>query len=114
MLSGDNGILQRATTAKENTDNAQIKERIQLAYHSALVEGKGEITEDLLATELNNEFGARDTAYVLTDSEDGKSWNIAIIGTSVTENITKPSNVQTIDPSVEYGYANKQYEYANK
>ena len=44
MLSGDNGILQKATTAKENTDNSQIQERINLAYHSALVDGKGKVT----------------------------------------------------------------------
>ncbi len=41
MLSGDNGVLQRATDAKTKSDEAQIRERIQLAYHSALTGGKG-------------------------------------------------------------------------
>lgn len=91
MLSGDNSILQKATDAKTNSENEQIRERIQLAYHSALINGQGKITEDLLETELTNEFGERDTAYTLADNET--QWNIAIIGTDVSESIPKPSNL---------------------
>ena len=56
MLSGDNGVLQKATTAKENTDSSQIQERINLAYHSSLVEGQGKVTEPSLESELKKEF----------------------------------------------------------
>ena len=40
MLTGNNGILQRAGEAKENSDKAKIIEKMQLAYLSALSEGK--------------------------------------------------------------------------
>lgn len=80
MLSGDNGILQKATTAKENTNSAQIKERIQLAYHSALAGGQGSYTYDTLMKELENEFK---TDYDVDDS--GKdNWILYAHGQNVT------------------------------
>jgi len=57
MLTGDNGILQRAGEAKDTTDEAQIKEKIRLSYLAALTGGKGQVTEGLLADELDKEFG---------------------------------------------------------
>ena len=36
MLSGDNGILQKATTAKTETEKSQEQEIVTLAYNSAL------------------------------------------------------------------------------
>ena len=80
MLSGDNGILQKATTAKENTDSAQIKERIQLAYHSALAEGQGSYTKESLEVELEKEFT---TDYSVDDS-DNDNWILTAKGISVT------------------------------
>ena len=80
MLSGDNGILQRATDAKTNTDNAQIKERIQLAYHSALTKDitgeNGELTMPTLQEELNNEFTGKNVT--ITPSADNKEWTINV------------------------------------
>ena len=109
MLTGDNGILQRAASSKVNVDNSQIQERINLAYHSALINGQGDITEDLLEKDLSNEFGFRNIAYTLINSKDGKSWIVSINGTNVKETILKPSKLQTepINPEVEYGYAEK-------
>ena len=57
MLTGDNGILQRAGEAKNTTDEAQIKEKIRLSYLAALTGGKGQATEKLLKDELDKEFG---------------------------------------------------------
>ena len=46
MLSGDNGILQKATTAKENTERAEIVENAKLDILAKISEKKGEnITE---------------------------------------------------------------------
>lgn len=81
MLSGDNSILQKATTAKENTDNAQIKERIQLAYHSALTGGQGSYTKESLENELKKEFGENN--YNVDDS-DNTNWILTAQGQSVT------------------------------
>ena len=81
MLSGDNGILQRATDAKTKSDEAQIKERIQLAYHSALTGGKGSYTKESLEDELENEFGENN--YNVDDS-DSDNWVLSAKGQSVT------------------------------
>ena len=80
MLSGDNGILQKATDAKTKSDEAQIKERIQLAYHSALAKDitgeNGELTMPTLQAELNNEFSGR--TVTITPSADNKEWTIKV------------------------------------
>ena len=81
MLTGDNGILQKATTAKENTDSAQIKERIQLAYHSALTEGQGSYTKNSLEEELIKEFG---NDFEEVDDSDYTNWILKAKGQSVT------------------------------
>ena len=53
-LTGENGILTRATDAKEQTEIADEKEAIQLAYAGAVAEKRG--TGDVTADDLNNEF----------------------------------------------------------
>ena len=87
MLSGDNGILQKATTAKENTTNSQITERIQLAYHAALTGGQGSYTKDTLMAELKKEF---ETDYDVDDS-DNKNWKMKAHGQEVTIPAGKPN-----------------------
>ncbi len=79
MLSGNNGILKKATDAKANTDNAQIKERIQLAYHSALTYGLGSYTKESLEDELKKEFT---TDYSVDDSDDD-NWILYAQGQNV-------------------------------
>ena len=79
MLSGDNGILQKATDAKTRTDESQIKERIQLAYHSALTDGQGGYTKQSLEDELKKEFV---TDYSVDDSND-INWTLNAKGQSV-------------------------------
>ena len=79
MLSGDNGILQRATDAKTKSDETQIRERIQLAYHSALTRGQGSYTYDTLMKELENEFK---TGYDVDDSDD-TNWILRAQGQEV-------------------------------
>ena len=80
MLSGDNGILQRATDAKTKSDEAQIRERIQLAYHSALTKDitgeNGELTMPTLQEELNNEFIGK--TVTITPNADKKEWTIKV------------------------------------
>lgn len=80
MLSGDNGILQKATDAKTSTDNAQIKERIKLAYHSALTKDitgeNGKLTMPTLQEELNKEFIGK--TVTITPSADNTEWTIKV------------------------------------
>ena len=79
MITGENGILQKATEAKTKSDNAQITERIQLAYNSALTGGHGSYTKDTLMNALENEFG---TDYDVDDSND-ENWKMKAHGQEV-------------------------------
>ena len=54
-LTGQNGILTRANDAKEQTEIADEKEAIQLAYAGAVAEKRE--TGDVTASDLNREFG---------------------------------------------------------
>ena len=96
MLSGNNGVLQRATDAKTKSNEAQIRERIQLAYHSALTGGQGSYTYDTLMKELENEFK---TDYDVDDS-DNTNWTLYAHGQSVTIPAGE-SNEEEIDLSVD-------------
>ena len=80
MLSGDNGILQKATIAKENSDKAQIEERIKLAYHSALTGGQGSYTKGSLEEELEKEFGEE---FEEVDDSNDTNWILKAKGQSV-------------------------------
>ena len=73
MLTGENGILNRATTAKKQTENSQVDERVKFSAMDALANGNGKITEDLLTKALNKNLGSGN--YTLTGNEtDG--WTI--------------------------------------
>ena len=54
MLSGNNGILQRAGEAKNVTDEAQIKEQIKLSYLAALSEDLNNVTLKTINEQLKN------------------------------------------------------------
>ena len=58
-LTGQNGILTRANDAKEQTEIAEEKEAINLAYSGAVAEKRG--TGDVTASDLNREFGTNGT-----------------------------------------------------
>ncbi len=93
MLTGDNSILKRATDAKQASGDAQIRERIRLSQLAAIAAGNGNLTEPNLKAELTKEFGAEGTGYTIADN--GTSWEVAIIGTNVTETI--PHNPEKSD-----------------
>ena len=96
MLSGDNGILQKATDAKTDTDNVQIKERIQLAELAARTYGQGELTYSKLNTELTKEFGAKGTGYNISE-ETENPWVVTV--DKVTYEIIHTGIVQSSDES---------------
>ena len=58
MLTGQNGILNRAAEAKNSTETAQTDEQVKLSVAEALSNGLGIITEDNLREALNNNVGA--------------------------------------------------------
>lgn len=56
-LTGDNGLLQNATTAKKENEEAKELELIKLAVSAAKLDGQGSITKDNLESELKSNFG---------------------------------------------------------
>lgn len=83
--------MHKATDAKTKGDEAQIKERIQLAYHSALTGGQGSYTKDSLMQELKNEF---ETDFDVDDS-DKDNWILTAKGQSVTIPAGQKEEVKT-------------------
>ena len=101
MLTGDNSILKRAVDAKTKSEESEIEERIQLAYHSALTGGQGSYTKDSLMEELKNEFK---TDYDVDDSDDN-NWKMIAHG----QELIIPagdSNEEEIDLSVDTTWQN--------
>ncbi len=69
-LMGDNGILTRASGAKENTKISEEKEKVSLAINSDLIANKGEKrTKNGIQTELDNIEGINKTKVI----KDGKN-----------------------------------------
>jgi len=76
MLTGQNGILNRAGEAKEKTDIAQIDESVKLAIAEAITEGTGTIDKEKIENSLNKYFQEGD--YNLVDDSNG--WIITVAG----------------------------------
>ena len=73
MLTGQNGILNRATEAKNTTGTTQVDEQVKLSVAEALSNGLGTITEDNLKKALDSNVGSG--KYELTgDAVNG--WTI--------------------------------------
>ena len=73
MLTGQNGILNRATEAKDSTGMAQVDEEVKLSVAEALSNGLGTMTEENLRKALDENVGAGN--YELTgDTTNG--WTI--------------------------------------
>ena len=56
MLTGENGVLTKATQSKEQTEIAQEKEEITLAYSAAKTNKGDKVSEDITVDELNAEL----------------------------------------------------------
>ena len=75
MLTGQNGILNRASEAKNSTETAQIDEQVKLSVAEALSNGLGIITKDNLTKALDSNVGSG--KYELTgDAVNG--WTIKV------------------------------------
>ena len=56
MLTGENGVLTKATEAKDQTEIAQEKEEIQMAYAAAKANKEEYVADPVTADELNTEL----------------------------------------------------------
>ena len=60
MLTGNNGIITQAQNAKKETEEAEEKEKIQLAVLDAISKND-DLTEENLQKEIDDEFGSGET-----------------------------------------------------
>ena len=68
-LIGDNGILTKATEAKDKTEEGEEEEKVKLSVAGALAKDNGgEIKEGYLDEELASQFGKKGTDYSLEGS----------------------------------------------
>lgn len=84
-LTGDNGILTKATEARTQAEIADEREKVELSANGALAKDNGgEITEENLEEELTSYIGTRDKDYELTGTgpfivkylDSGRSYKI--------------------------------------
>ena len=78
MLTGENGILTQAQNAKNNTEEAGDKEKVQLAVNAARISDNGyiDLSQNSLQEETDREFGERKS--VVRDNGDG-SFTISLV-----------------------------------
>ncbi|MCI8443852.1 MAG: type II secretion system protein [Clostridia bacterium] len=65
-LTGENGVLTRASDSKNKTDEEEEKEAIAIAYNGAITESKG---ESVTADALNSQFSQNGTSATASGEE---------------------------------------------
>ena len=77
MLTGQNGILNRASEAQEKTGTAQTEELVKLSVTDALTQGLGSLTDVNLKTALNNNIG---TGKYEISGDATSGWTVTVNG----------------------------------
>ena len=120
MLSGDNGILQKATDAKINTEKAQIIENAQTDILAQQTDNKGaNITKEQLATILNKYFKPTETTSIPDEVSSEHDLELTTIDDKYTINLSKifkgkiltQNNVVTIGEKYENNWIGKKISY---
>ena len=104
MLTGQNGILTQANNAKNETELASAKEKVELAVIGAISQTRdGTLTVGKLRTELANYGGTVEgEVFPVTAKVDGKSFtvdangNVASAGSSTVPNPPAPTENGTL------------------
>ena len=76
MLSGDNSILRKATEAKEKSETAGAKEKIQLSTMSAIADKTGQIADATLRSELKKNLSGVSDNDIMGNEKYG--WQVKI------------------------------------
>ncbi len=124
MLTGENGILKKASTAKERTLEAEYEEKIKLAILGAR-DNNGNFSNDLLKEELNKYglSGVTDENGTTTVEKNGKTYTIDNKGTLTSKDSTGNDDKKEInnitaqmvaeDPETYYGLKVTNYTSTN-
>ena len=81
MLTGQNGILTQANNAKDETEQANAKEKVESAVIATMSQSKrGTLDADKLVTEITNSYGGTatktGTGFPVNTTVDGKSFTV--------------------------------------
>ena len=120
MLTGENGILNKATTAKTKTEIAEEKEKVQLSVAGALAKDEGrEIKEEYLEEELTTNIGQRGIDYELMGTgpfivqyPTGRTYTVDTNG-KISENGDFSASDIANNPDLYYGKAVINYDCTN-
>ena len=111
--------MQRATDAKTKSNEAQIRERIQLAYHSALTEDLTNENRQLMKTtlqrDLDKEFLGK--TVTITESADKNDWIIKVDDVEVDVPTGKTVSLKDLiiaNPELYYGKKVSNYTAGGK
>ena len=72
MLTGENGILKQATSAKDKTDKSEFEEQVKLAVMASKVNDEGVIDLTTLEAEINKISGAT----ITKSAENNLPWTV--------------------------------------
>ena len=108
-LTGDNGILTKATEAKDKTEEGEEEEKVKLSVAGALAKDNGgEIKEGYLDEELASQFGEKGTDYNL---EGSGPFTVTILGSGRKYIVNKDGSVEGSDGGdVQDDVAGKYYD----
>ena len=108
-LTGDNGILTKATEAKDKTEEGEEEEKVKLSVAGALAKDNGgEIKEQYLDEELASQFGEKGTDYNL---EGSGPFTVTILGSGRKYIVNKDGSVEGSDGGdVQDDVAGKYYD----
>ena len=118
MLSGDNGILQRTTTAKQNTERAEVVENAKLDILAKLSEKKGEnltkneLEEILISPDYKTQGSLSSEENILERTLTSKDGKYTIpVSEIYSGNLKTESNENTITFHINnYGVNDWTYE----
>ena len=109
MLTGDNGILKQATSAKDTTDKSEFEEQVKLAVMASKVNDKGAIDLTTLEAEIGKIKG---TEITKNGTENNLPWTvkkgsyevtITAEGTIKTNTTGKDDSKKDDETKIDYG-----------
>ena len=108
MLTGENGILKQATSAKDKTDKSEFEEQVKLAVMASKVNDEGVIDLTTLEAEIGKIKG---TEITKNGTENNLPWTVkkgsyevTITADGVTTNTTgKDDSKKDEDTKIDYG-----------
>ena len=106
-LTGDNGILTKATEAKDKTEEGEEAEKVKLSATGALAKDNGgEIKEQYLDEELASQFGEKGTDYNL---EGSGPFTVTILESGRKYIVNKEGSIEIYVP-IDGNYYDKETE----